>query len=208
MTAPNAPLTDEQIDEALKLCDAATLAWERLDAGCAGLLASQCRYHRPYMECPLDCNDVENALDPEHAEARKSVSPALALLPAALRELKAAREELVNLRRAVEEYLPHPNGDQQTPGNPDAWNAAMFNLGQLKEEADSLRARLAELTRERDDARAAGAWKPSEAWSEEVADETAERIAAFMDELMEANPDDWSITPDDIRAGAWRVEKR
>jgi hypothetical protein len=64
--------------------EAARLAWERLDAACAGLLARQCKSHRPYMGCPLDCNDVESALDPEHAEARP-------LINAALDEIEALR---------------------------------------------------------------------------------------------------------------------
>jgi chromosome segregation ATPase len=34
--------------------------------------------------------------------------------------------------------------------------------------------------------------------------DTAEAIARHIDALAAANPDDWSITGDDIRTGAWR----
>lgn len=54
--------------------NAVRTAWERLDAACAGLLARQCKSHRPYMGCPLDCGDIENALDPEFAEARPLIA--------------------------------------------------------------------------------------------------------------------------------------
>ena len=33
-----------------------------------------------------------------------------------------------------------------------------------------------------------------------------ERIAAWLDSLIAANPDDWSVTPGDIRSGAWRTD--
>ena len=54
--------------------DAVRAAWERLEAACAGLLAQQCKSHRPYMGCPMDCGDVTNALDPELAEARPLIA--------------------------------------------------------------------------------------------------------------------------------------
>ncbi len=34
--------------------------------------------------------------------------------------------------------------------------------------------------------------------------EVVEEIAAWLEALIEANSDDWSVTPEDIRAGAWR----
>ena len=70
-------LTDDDIERVID-------AWEKLEAGCAGLLASQCKHHAPYMGCPMDCNDVANAIEEEFASART-------LLPAALAELKAWR---------------------------------------------------------------------------------------------------------------------
>ncbi len=57
---------------------AAVAAWEALDAACSGLLAQQCKRHAPYMGCPMDCNDVENALVPEHATAAAIIPAALA----------------------------------------------------------------------------------------------------------------------------------
>lgn len=75
------------------LADQAATAWERLDAGCAGLLANQCKRHPPYMGCAMDCTDMANALDPEHAEARTAIPPALALLAQLCDQLDAAREE-------------------------------------------------------------------------------------------------------------------
>jgi len=54
-------------------------------------------------------------------------------------------------------------------------------------------------------AEAAGAWKPSEVWREEVADEVAEQIAAFVGEFMDTEPvGDWRLLPRQIRANAWR----
>jgi hypothetical protein len=55
--------------------DAARAAWERFEAGCAGLLASKCSHHRPYLGCPLDCGDVENAIGQEWEIFRPLVGP-------------------------------------------------------------------------------------------------------------------------------------
>lgn len=65
---------------------------------------------------------------------------------------KKIGEELSNLRMAVVKHLPHPNGpDNTTPGDPDAWNAAMQNLGDAIAERDALRAQLAAVTAARDE---------------------------------------------------------
>ena len=64
----------------------ARAAWERLDAACGSLLAQRCKSHRPYMGCPLDCSDVENALTPEFEQARP-------LITAAIDEIAACRAE-------------------------------------------------------------------------------------------------------------------
>lgn len=64
----------------------ARIAWERLDAACGGLLARRCKSHAPYMGCPLDCGDVENALTPEFEQARP-------LITAAFGEIDALRKE-------------------------------------------------------------------------------------------------------------------
>lgn len=71
-------------------------------------------------------------------------------LGSAEQTLAQVSEERDSLRRAVEEYLPQPNGDAQRRGDPDAWNAAMFNLGNLKKEADTARAEAEQLRAERD----------------------------------------------------------
>lgn len=55
--------------------DAVRKAWECFEAGCSGLVAQKCAYHRPYMGCPLDCNDVENAIGEEWEVFRPLVAP-------------------------------------------------------------------------------------------------------------------------------------
>lgn len=85
---------------------------------------------------------------------------------------------------------------------------------------DTLRSQLAALQAERDAAvrecdelRKASAWKPSEVWREEVADEVAEAIAAWLDGLKETHrraecddtADDLECLAADIRSGAWRA---
>lgn len=50
-----------------------------------------------------------------------------------LAEMVAERDAIIAA------HLPHQNGpDATTPGDPDAWNAAMFNLGQAISERDAL----------------------------------------------------------------------
>jgi hypothetical protein len=70
---------------------AARQAWEHFEAGCAGLVASKCSHHRPYMGCPLDCGDVDNAIGEEWAAFRPLVGPLIDEI-AALRGHVAAPE--------------------------------------------------------------------------------------------------------------------
>lgn len=85
--------------------------------------------------------------------------------------------------------------------------------------AEKLTATIATLTAERDAARAecerlraATAWKPSEVWREEVADEVAEAIAQYIEaEAYERREEGLSyrgieLLAADIRANAWRKE--
>jgi uncharacterized coiled-coil DUF342 family protein len=130
------------------------------------------------------------------------------------RERDAHVEELANLRRAVEEYLPHPNGDRQTEGNPDAWNAAMFNLGKLKEERDAARQQLAAVQAERDAAvlktlaERELATQIIAANAENVRNETAEAIATWLDAWLDlcADVQPTRALAEQIRAGAWRTK--
>ena len=71
--------------------DAVREAWERFEAGCSGLLARKCAYHRPYMGCPLDCGDVENDIGEEWKAFQPLVAPLLDELKALRRFLDAEK---------------------------------------------------------------------------------------------------------------------
>lgn len=81
-----------------ELCERATVAWRQIDAACSGLLASQCKRHAPYMGCPMDCNDIANALDPELLNARPLLDEALSTLPTLLDANDALTDEVERLR--------------------------------------------------------------------------------------------------------------
>lgn len=55
----------------------AVAAWNKLEEACTRLLSAQCNTHRPYMPCPMDCRDVENALGEEFTAAQPLVTAAL-----------------------------------------------------------------------------------------------------------------------------------
>lgn len=79
----------------------ARAAWERLDAACAGLLASKCKRHPPYMGCAINCGDITNALAPEHAEAAPLITAALDALEQERREVERLRRELGQRNRSI-----------------------------------------------------------------------------------------------------------
>lgn len=96
MTAPtDAPFTDEQIAEALKLCDAATpgpwhpSVWIETDG-------NEWRATGPGHEENAHDYGSEPGCPDEQAAQRDAafIAAARTLLPAALRELKAAREQI------------------------------------------------------------------------------------------------------------------
>lgn len=73
---------------------AARAAWERFEAGCAGLLAGKCAHHRPYMGCPMDCGDVDNAIGQEWEVFRPLVGPLLDEVTALRRSLDDLNDRL------------------------------------------------------------------------------------------------------------------
>lgn len=87
-------------------------------------------------------------------------------------------------------------------GHPDAAYIAAFS----PDVALTLIDRIEKAERERD--AAIKARDELDGWvracTKAVEDRTAETLASHIDALIEANPDDWSITGDDVRAGAWR----
>lgn len=136
MTAPpDAPLTDELIAEALKLCDAATPGpWmSRTEIGHPGVVAVA----RPESFDWVCSMQVSNT--PRFAQDAAFIAAARTLLPQALRELKALRTQLAHLAESA--------GDD---------SCADF-ARKLNAERDSLRAQLDEVTRERDEAHARAA---------------------------------------------------
>ena len=61
-------------------------------------------------------------------------------------------DRLEGLERVIAINLPHPNGPRDTtPGDPDAWNDAMWALGKVREERDEARQRLAAVAAARDE---------------------------------------------------------
>ncbi len=58
-------------------------------------------------------------------------------------KLAACRKDLAETHAIIAAHLPHPNGPgDTTPGDVDAWNAAMHGLGEMRRERDEARALL------------------------------------------------------------------
>ncbi len=76
-------------------------------------------------------------------------SEAEAFYEFAHKALPAAILRVEELEAIIAANLPHPNGPAATtPGDPDAWNAAMFNLGELRTLSSTQAARILELEQE------------------------------------------------------------
>lgn len=66
-------------------------------------------------------------------------------------ENTALRSRLAAAERVIAEQLPHRNGpNDTTPGDPDAWDAAMFNLGEMREQRDEALVKCGQMRAERD----------------------------------------------------------
>jgi hypothetical protein len=147
-----------------------------------------------------------------------------------MRERDGLRGELGKAHAIIAEFLPHPNGPRETtPGDPDAWNSAMFNLGRLRDELATATTRAAkaeaELCREvikGDDLQAEidaaestvaqlQALVKTLAIRSEVERETAARIADWIESDDRTGGPDPRYVPDAdslavlIRSAAWRT---
>lgn len=91
----------------VELAEART-AWDAFDAACAGLLASACRRHAPYMGCPLDCTDVENRIGDEF----RALAP---LVPALITEVTRLRALLVDATEIIATI--HASADDDSIGS-------------------------------------------------------------------------------------------
>lgn len=131
--------------------EAATRAWEQIDAACSGLLARQCKRHAPYMGCAMDCGDVANALDPELLNARPLIVEALGAVPQLLAECERQRLALDR----IQDELMAANLDVSTDDVPETFAHHVFvlrmaletrgeNMDALSAERDRLRSLLAE----------------------------------------------------------------
>lgn len=97
------------------------------------------------------------------------------------REAEADRDSLrarvAELEQVIATHLPHPNGPADTtPGDPDAWTAAMFNLGRAHEERRAALARVADLEKHVDAHQAR--WHEDAKWISRI---STERDAAIAD---------------------------
>lgn len=136
------------------------------------------------------------------------IARARTLLPAALRELKAAREELARLKLVCQDYrnqrgVAWSDSDEQRDERDKSDGLADF----LAAERDSLRAQLAASERARHEAEQLAESRFT--WAQQV----AERIAAFIDADTKRLADSYAQPSAfgqqlaiDIRAGAWRTK--
>ena len=84
--------------------------WAAFESACAGLLANKCKRHMPYMGCPLDCNDVENAIEDEWNALRPLIPQLLSHISAQsarIAELEAERNKWVHRAACDETALRH-----------------------------------------------------------------------------------------------------
>ena len=111
-------------------CDAATSGNWTSDEMTDGALWVQC-----------ERNDAVSGIF-EHIGSNEADAAFVVL---ARKALPAALDRVEELEAVIAANLPHPNGpNTTTPGDADAWCAAMFNLGAQQKEIERLRGLLAE----------------------------------------------------------------
>lgn len=125
------------------------------------------------------------------------------------------RDELAHLRTALataERELAEARRERDSERSHHEELSARYHTV-CRKTCESLRDQVAALTAERDTLRAeverlkaAGAWKPEEVWREDVADEAAEQIAAWLDSGPDLDAPGLQAAASAIRAGSWRKD--
>lgn len=156
------------------MSDEQRAAWEAFEAGCSGLLARRCKHHRPYIGCPLDCTDVENAIEEEWKIARP-------IVVAMFDEIELLRSHAVEHIRSLEALTVERDRYRDRPEVNETEITSMRDLERALDAAEAVSALLQVTGAERDRWKLkAAAGEVRERMEEENVDEILERESELL----------------------------